>query len=291
MRLDQVDHRENAEVCGLRMGLVGRGIGLSRTPAMHEAEAAAQGYHCTYELLDKDAGINAELPEILVRCEQSGFSGLNVTFPFKQAVIPYLHQLSDAARRIGAVNTIVFRDGKRFGHNTDFWGFSQSLQRGLPDVSLDTVLLIGAGGAGAAVAHALIDLEVGDLLIADTRDGAAKTLALASGPRARAIDDLFAAAAAADGIINATPAGMASSPGMPIEPSLIEARHWVADIVYFPLETELLKLARERGCRTLGGEGMAVFQAVRAFELFTGRPADANRMRATFRSFGGGEGA
>lgn len=291
MRLDHVDHRENAEVCGLRMGLVGRGIGLSRTPAMHEAEAAAQGYDCTYELLDKDAGIDAELPEILERCERAGFCGLNVTFPFKQAVIPYLHQLSDAAQRIGAVNTIVFRDGKRFGHNTDFWGFSQSLQRGLPDVSLDTVLLIGAGGAGAAVAHALIDLEIGDLLITDKRNGAAETLAQAAGPRASAVGHLAAAAAAADGIINATPAGMASTPGMPIEPALIEARHWVADIVYFPLETELLKLARERGCRTLGGEGMAVFQAVRAFELFTGRPADANRMRETFHRFGGGEGA
>lgn len=288
MRLDQVDHRENAEVCGLRMGLVGRGIGLSRTPAMHEAEAAAQGYDCTYELLDKDAGIDAELTEILDLCERAGFVGLNVTFPFKQAVIPYLHQMSDAARRIGAVNTIVFRDGSRFGHNTDFWGFSQSLRRGLPDVSMNTVLLIGAGGAGAAIAHALIDLEVGELLIADTRDGAAEALAQAAGPRASAVGYLAAAAAAADGIINATPAGMASSPGIPIEPSLIEARHWVADIVYFPLETELLRLAHERGCRTLGGEGMAVFQAVRAFELFTGRPADANRMRETFHRFGGG---
>ena len=291
MRLDQIDHRENAEFCGLRMGLVGRGIGLSRTPAMHEAEAAAQGYDCTYELLDKDAGIDAELTEILDLCERAGFVGLNVTFPFKQAVIPYLHQLSDAARRIGAVNTIVFRDGKRFGHNTDFWGFSQSLRRGLPDVSMNTVLLIGAGGAGAAIAHALIDLEVGELLIADTRDGAAEALAQAAGPRASAVGYLAAAAAAADGIINATPAGMASSPGIPIDPSLVEPRHWVADIVYFPLETELLRLARERGCRTLGGEGMAVFQAVRAFELFTGRSADANRMRETFRSFGGGEGA
>ena len=153
---------------------------------------------------------------------------------------------------------------------------------------MNTVLLIGAGGAGAAIAHALIDLEVGELLIADTRDGAAEALAQAAGPRASAVGYLAAAAAAADGIINATPAGMASSPGIPIEPSLIEARHWVADIVYFPLETELLRLAHERGCRTLGGEGMAVFQAVRAFELLTGRPADANRMRETFHRFGGG---
>lgn len=286
MRLDQVENTSDVDACRVRMGLVGRGIGLSRTPAMHEAEAAAHGFSCTYELYDKDAGAKGELPDILDRCEAAGFAGLNVTFPYKQAVIPHLHHLSDPAHRIGAVNTIVFRDGRRFGHNTDFWGFSQSLQRELPDASLDTVLLIGAGGAGAAVAHALVDLNAGHILIADQRGGAAQSLVQAAGPRAEAVDSLAAAAAIADGIINATPAGMAKSPETPIDPALIDERHWVADIVYFPLETKLLKLARELGCRTLSGEGMAVFQAVWAFELFTGLPADAERMRATFRHLG-----
>ncbi|SEP22310.1 shikimate dehydrogenase [Salinihabitans flavidus] len=286
MRLAQAENGSDTGEAAIRMGLIGGGIRLSRTPAMHEAEAAAQGLACHYELLDTDAGTAGDLQEILDRSEAAGFAGLNVTFPYKQAVIAHLDQLSDAARRIAAVNTIVFRDGRRFGHNTDFWGFSESLRRGLPDAALGTVLLIGAGGAGAALAHALVDMKAANLLIADTRKGAADELARAAGPCASAVTDVAAAAAAADGIVNATPVGMAKLPGTPIDPALLAPRHWVADIVYFPLETELLRVARSRGCRTLSGEGMAVFQAVRAFELFTGRTADPARMRETFRSLG-----
>ncbi|GGB06585.1 shikimate dehydrogenase [Allosediminivita pacifica] len=286
MTLAPAENGSDAMAGTLRMGLVGRGIALSRTPAMHEAEAAAQGLSCRYELLDTDAGTEGDLSEILARAEAAGFAGLNVTFPYKQAVMEELHELSDAARRIGAVNTVVFRDGRRYGHNTDFWGFSQNLLTGLPDAPLGTVVLLGAGGAGAALAHAISDLKVEQLLIADTRTDAAEALARAVGSQARSVTDLAAAVARADGIVNATPMGMAKLPGLPLDEALIEARHWVADIVYFPLETELLRVAKARGCRTLSGEGMAVFQAVRAFELFTGHPADADRMRETFRKLG-----
>lgn len=285
MRLEHVDNGSlKASPRLMRMGLVGRGIQLSRTPAMHEAEAAAQGLRCSYELLDTDTGIDDDLPAILDRVEAEGFSGLNITYPYKQAIISHLDGLSDAASRIGAVNTVVFRDGKRFGHNTDFWGFSESLRLGLPDAPMRCVLLMGAGGAGAALAHALADIGVGRLLIADVRTDMAKALAQATG--AEAVDNPTRVIGAADGIVNATPVGMASLPGTPIDPDLLEARHWVADIVYFPLETVLIKAARARGCRTLDGEGMAVYQAVRAFEHFTGHPADAVRMRETFRRLG-----
>ncbi|SDT97532.1 shikimate dehydrogenase [Stappia sp. ES.058] len=270
----------------LRMGLIGRGIQLSRTPAMHEAEAAAQGLTCRYDLIDTDAGTTDELSDILAWAEDEDFAGLNVTYPYKQAVIPHLHHLSDAARRVGAVNTVVFRGGERFGHNTDFWGFGENLRTGLAGAPLDDVLLIGAGGAGGALAHALNDMAVGRIRIADTRDGAAAALAHDVGPRAEPVGDLAGAAASATGIVNATPVGMAKLPGTPIDTGLLEPRHWVADIIYFPLETELLRCARALGCRTLDGEGMAVLQAVRAFQLFTGRPAEQSRMRATFRLLG-----
>ncbi|SHJ32238.1 shikimate dehydrogenase [Palleronia salina] len=268
-----------------RMGLVGRGIQLSRTPAMHEAEAAALGLACRYELIDTDTGPARDLPEILSRAEAEGFAGLNVTFPYKQEVMAHLDHLSDAARRVGAVNTVVFHEGQRFGHNTDFWGFKESLRVGLPDAPLDDVLLIGAGGAGGALAHALADAGAARIRIHDTRDGAAASLARGLAV-AEPAGDLADAATHVSGIVNATPVGMAKLPGMPIAPPLLHARHWVADIIYFPLETELLRTASSLGCRTLGGEGMAVFQAVRAFQLFTGRTADADRMRATFRSLG-----
>lgn len=284
----RVEHAEGGDLQAgpriLRMGLVGRGIQLSRTPAMHEAEAAAQGLRCSYELLDTEAGFKEDLQEILDWAETEGFAGLNITYPYKQAIIPHLDGLSDAGRRIGAANTVVFRDGKRFGHNTDYWGFSESLRRGLPNARMRCVLLLGAGGAGAALAHALADTGVGRLIIADIRADKAEALARVTG--AEVASDLARAVQAADGIVNATPVGMAKLPGTPIDPDLLAARQWVADIVYFPLETALIEAARTRGCRTLDGEGMAVYQAVRAYEHFTGRTADADRMRETFRRLG-----
>ncbi len=282
MQTDTATKAQNEPARLLRMGLVGRGIQLSRTPAMHEAEAAAQGLDCRYVLLDTDADTEDDLPAILSRAEAEGFVGLNVTFPYKQAVMSHLHHLSDAARRVGAVNTVVFRDGERFGHNTDFWGFAESLRTGLPGAPLTDVLLIGAGGAGGALAHALSDMGAERIRIADTREGAAEALARAV-PQAEPASNLAEAASLATGIVNATPVGMAKLPGMPIDPARLEPRHWIADIIYFPLETEFLRTARALGCRTLSGEGMAVFQAVRAFQLFSGHPADADRMRATFR--------
>ncbi|MDM8167876.1 shikimate dehydrogenase [Roseovarius sp.] len=291
MHLDgSQDGRPETDQPMLRLGLVGRGIQLSRTPAMHEAEAAAHGLRCRYVLLDSDAGAGDDLAAILDRAEADGFAGLNVTFPYKQAVMDHLDGVSEAAERIGAVNTVVFRDGGRFGHNTDFRGFSESVRRGLQSAAMDRVLLLGAGGAGAAVGFALADLGVNRLMIADTRPGAAAALAGAIGMPAEAVEDVPRAVGLADGIVNATPVGMAKLPGTPVSPALLQPRHWVADIVYFPLETELLKAARGTGCRVLSGAGMAVFQAVRAFELFTGRTADPDRMRQTFQRLAPPEG-
>ena len=274
------------------VGLLGKGIQLSRTPAMHEAEGRAIGIPYVYRLLDTDR-MRPPLSEVsdILRCaEDLGFSGLNVTFPYKQVVLPLLDELSPAARSVGSVNTIVFRDGRRFGHNTDMWGFAESFRLGLPGARRRHVLLLGAGGAGAAVAHALLESGVERLSIADPETGRAQVLA----DRLRGFfgegrcDATQAATVAADvdGIVNATPVGMAKMPGMPIDPGLVGAATWVADIIYFPLETELLRLARLKGCRTLPGDGMALFQAVRAFELFSGVRPDTDRMRAAFVAFG-----
>ena len=278
----------------LRVGLVGQGIGPSRTPAMHEAEGRALGLDYRYRLLDPAAmpPPRPVLAELLDAAERAGYAGLNVTYPYKTAVMELLDDLSDAARLVGAVNTVVFRDGRRRGHNTDFWGFAESVRRGLPGAALDRVLLVGAGGAGAAIAHALRTLGTRVLLIADIDPAAAERLAgrvnaAAGSDLAQPAPAMAAAAAAADGIVNATPVGMAKLPGSAIDPALLAPRHWVADIVYFPLETELLRAARAQGCRSLDGSGMAVFQAVRAFELFTGFAPDADRMRAAFEASSG----
>lgn len=276
---------------GILAGLIGAGIQASRTPAMHEHEGNAQGLRYLYRLIDLDQLKldSGALPDLLSAAERMSFTGLNITFPCKQAIIPLLDELSDEARGIGAVNTVVFKDGKRIGHNTDCLGFLEGFRRGLGDAPRHRVVQMGAGGAGAAVAHALLSEGVEQLSIFDVEPARAQALAANlnkhfGSQRARAGGDLASAMANADGLVNTTPMGMAKLPGMPIAKELLRAALWVAEIVYFPLETELLREARALGCRTLDGGNMAVFQAVKAFELFSGAEADAQRMLDHFHS-------
>lgn len=272
-------------------GLIGAGIQASRTPALHEREGDAQGMRYLYRLIDLDALKldSGALPDLLKAAERMSFTGLNITFPCKQAIIPLLDELSAEARGIGAVNTVVLKDGKRIGHNTDCLGFAEGFRRGLGDVSRRHVVQMGAGGAGAAVAHALLAEGVQTLSIFDVEVSRAEALAnnlnqhFGAG-RARAGHDLSSAMAEADGLVNTTPMGMAKLPGMPVPVELLRGELWVAEIVYFPLETELLRNARALGCRTLDGGNMAVFQAVKAFELFSGVAPDAQRMLEHFQS-------
>ncbi len=274
-------------------GLIGAGIEKSLTPAMHEHEGAAQGLAYVYRLIDLDRpGLSAAaLPDLLTAAERFGFNGLNITYPCKQMVIGHLHELSEDARDIGAVNTVVFREGRRFGHNTDWLGFAQGFRRGLPGASLDHVVLLGAGGAGSAVAHALLSMGAKQLTIVDT--DRERALALATALRTRFPGSQVSAGEAADampradGLVNATPIGMAKHPGLPLDPALLQASQWVVDIIYFPIETELLRHARRLGCRTINGGGMVVFQAVEAFRLISGREAVASRMQAHFQELSG----
>lgn len=272
-----------------KVGLIGADIQLSKSPALHMREGAAHGLDYSYELVDVVARKLPEsaLPDLLNELESRGFAGTNITHPFKQAVLPHLHELSDDARMLGAVNTVVFKDGRRIGHNTDWYGFYESFMRGLPDAKRDRALLVGAGGAGVAVAHAALKLGITHLDICDRDFSRAEHLAAQLNARfgeghAFAVKDPADSLPFADGLIHATPMGMPAHPGMPVKADLLEQRHWVADIVYMPLVTELLATAAQKGCRTLPGGGMTVFQAVGAFRLFCGREPDAERMTAHF---------
>ena len=276
------------------VGLIGAGIQGSRTPALHEREGDEQGFRYLYRKIDLvPLGIGPEaLPELLLAAQRMGFAGLNITHPCKQAVIPMLDELSADARALGAVNTVVLRDGRRRGENTDWWGFAEAFRRNMAGAALGRVVQLGAGGAGAAVAHALLGLGVAHLTLQDVDPARAAALARdlcawVGAGRAVACDDLPAAMAAADGLVHCTPTGMAAHPGLPLPAALLRPALWVAEIVYFPLETELLRVARALGCRTLDGGGMAVFQAVEAFRLFTGVTPDAERMLRHFQSMGG----
>lgn len=279
----------------VRVGLVGREILESRSPWLHEQEARAQGLALTYELFDFTARAlrDADLSSWLGRLEGEGFAGVNVTYPFKQSVLPLLARLSSGAQRVGAVNTVRFERGVRTGFNTDVTGFADAVRGGLAGAAFGAIVQMGAGGGGSATAVALLELGTETLTVFD-RDaeraaGLVARLAAAFPQRTIAVGtDLAQAVRTADGIVNATPVGMAKQPGTAVPPEYLVARHWVADIVYFPLETELLRHARARGCRVLDGAGMAVGQAAAAFEIFTGRVADRARMAASFRAFAGG---
>lgn len=273
----------------LLVGLIGAGIQRSLTPALHEAEAQAQDLRLHYQLIDLDRrGLGPDaLPGLIDAARTMGFAGLNITFPCKQAVIPLLDELSDEARAMGAVNTVVARQGRLVGHNTDGSGWAWGFRRALPAADLSHVVLLGAGGAGSAIAHAVLRLGAGRLVLVDSDAARAQSLAAALnglyGPHTTAETNAARALQGASGLIHATPTGMDKLPGLPLDAALLRPTLWVSEIVYFPLDTALLQAARERGCAVADGGHMAVGQALGAFELFTGLHADPARMDAHFR--------
>ncbi|MEW1950916.1 shikimate dehydrogenase [Pseudarthrobacter sp902506025] len=273
------------------VGLLGAGIAGSLTPGLHEAEADRLGLAYTYRIIDLDAlgGQPGRSAELVRSAAELGYDGLNVTHPSKQLVQDGLDELSPDARILGAVNTITFHGGRAVGHNTDHTGFIGGFRAGLPSAPINSVVQVGAGGAGAAVAYALLNAGAGHLVIADIEPDRAESLAARLAPHfpnsevvAARTDAIAGTIRTADGLVNTTPIGMTGHPGIPVDPHLLHPGLWVADVIYRPLETALVTAAREKGCAVLDGGRMVVGQAAAAFELFTGIPADPDHMLATF---------
>jgi shikimate dehydrogenase len=274
----------------LLLGLIGAGIQRSMSPALHEEEGRHHGLRVHYQLIDLDAaGVGpGALPGLIQAVRVMGFRGLNITYPCKQLVIPLLDALSEEARAIGAVNTVVREADRLVGYNTDGSGWAWGFKRALPQADLSRVVLLGAGGAGSACADAALRLGAQQLLIVDRESSRAGELAARlnrqfQDNRASAVAEIGDAMEGASGVIHATPTGMANIPGLPLPEARLRPSLWVSEIVYVPLETELLKAARRAGCPTADGGHMNVGQAIRGFKLFTGRDADAARMDAHFR--------
>ncbi|WP_155368279.1 shikimate dehydrogenase [Catellatospora vulcania] len=277
------------------VGLIGSDLGPSLSPALHEREADELGVRYLYQRIDLDSlALDAEGVGMLVtQAAQLGFAGLNITHPSKQAVVKYLDELSADAAALGAVNTVVFGQGRAVGHNTDWSGFLTGFRRGLADAAVGDVVLLGAGGAGTAVAFALVRLGVRELtvvdLVADRAERLAEVVRRAAPDdrpvtvhTARSVEQAHERLAVADGLVNATPVGMSRDGATPLPAGLLRARMWVADIVYRPLLTELLRQAQVAGCRTLDGGGMVVAQAAETFRLITGISPDIERMYRHF---------
>lgn len=273
-------------------GLIGAGIERSLTPPMHEREAARLGRRLVYRTIDiARLGMEPESVGYLVEAAaRLGFDGLNITHPCKRLVLSALDGLSPEAEALGAVNTVVFGADGAVGHNTDWSGFARSLREELHDVPAHRVVVLGAGGAGAAVAYALLRSGTRELTVVDVDAASARALAArlterfpGADCRPGAPEELGRLLADAEGLVHATPTGMAHHPGLPLDPALLRPALWVADVVYRPLSTELLRAAEARGCRTLSGGGMAVFQASDAFGLITGLAPGAEHLYAHFR--------
>jgi shikimate dehydrogenase len=258
------------------VGLIGSNIGKSLSPALHEDAFAAAGMVGHYHLMDVSVLSGRRLEDLLVAARTAGFAGLNITHPFKQAVMPLLDSLSPEAAEIGAVNTVVIdKTGCTRGYNTDRSGSPAFLEElGEASVRDNAVLLLGAGGAGRAVAFGLMDMGARLIRVHDIdasrAEGLCADLADRFGIERCALSSEPASeAAAVAGIVNATPVGMLGYPGVPIDARPIHPGQFVVDVIYTPLETEFLGLARARGARVMGGAGMCVHQAAEAFRLFT----------------------
>lgn len=268
------------------VGLIGQGVSPSLTPSMHELEGSRHGMRYIYRTIEfaPEGDAQTHLRGLLQAARTFGFDGLNLTYPVKQLVLPLLDELSHSARTIGAVNTVVWDEGRLIGHNTDVSGFRSALIDALGDGPHGRVILVGAGGAGSAVAHSLAMQGVEHLTIVDVDLDRARSLAeIVSAVHRQSVGSAPLAALAelmprADGMVNATPIGMAHHPYSPVDGELLRSTMWVCDIVYRPVDTTLLLSARERGCVTVSGLGMAMHQAAEAFEIFTGAVADRRAM-------------
>jgi shikimate dehydrogenase len=275
----------------LLVGLIGANIQGSLSPALHEDAFAVAGITGHYHLMDLDHLPGRRLDDLLSAVRTAGFAGVNITYPCKEDALALVDAVSPEASQIGAINTVTFdRDGRATGHNTDRIGFRRSFEETLGRTNVvkgRKVLLVGAGGAGRSAAFALLDLGAECLLVHD-KDGARAEDLVAClvtqfrRPCSRAAPDLVNAVPHVAGVVNATPVGMLGNPGNPVPIERVLQRHWVVDVIYTPLETELIRAAREKGARVLGGGGMCIHQASEAFRLFTGLAPDVARMRRTF---------
>jgi shikimate dehydrogenase len=272
------------------VGLIGANIQGSMSPALFADAFGAAGIDGYYHLLDADRLAERRLPQLFDAVKTAGFAGVNVTYPFKQDIIPLLDAVDPEAAEVGAVNTVAIApDGRATGYNFDRRGWRNSFLEFLGPESAKgkTVVQVGAGGAGRAVAFALMDLGVAELILHDLNRARAEALKaqLSSqygASRCRLADSLEQDIAAAAGIVNATQVGMRGFPGCPVPVAIIKTSHWAADVIYTPMQTEFLSAAVAKGAPVLNGGGMCVHQAVAAFQCLTGVTPDAARLHRTF---------
>lgn len=266
------------------LGLIGSPIAHSATPAMQEAAAKAAGFEAHYHLVEVAGASRFDLIAMLEGIRRLGFAGVNITFPYKEAVVDLLDALSPEAAAMGAVNTVVVDGARLVGHNTDASGFAAAYRDLNRPQGEGPVAIIGAGGVGKAIAFALASCGVTRLNLFDLDRAKCDTLADLLETRAEAMiaGSVEQAVSGAAGIVNGTPLGMLPNRDMPVPAGLIREDQWIADAVYHPLWTPFLKAAQAAGATVMTGRELAIHQALDAFRLFTGLEPSRDAMAESF---------
>jgi shikimate dehydrogenase len=271
-----------------QFGVIGHPVGHSLSPLMHSTAYSLLGLECTYEAFDVEP---TSLPGALKDFAAKGFSGLNVTIPHKEQTALQMNNLSEEAKVVGAVNTILFEDNHLRGENTDVYGVEASLKPYRTFFDGERVLLLGAGGTSRAIIFALVTrFKPSQIIIANRNQARADELVRHFHPYA---GDIILKAAPADEttlrqlagqarlIINATSIGM--SPEVDASPigegTYFHPAQVVFDLIYTPFVTKLLAIAEEGGARTISGLEMFLYQGARSFELWLKQTMPVDQLR------------
>lgn len=270
-------------MAAIRLGLIGDNIARSQSPGLHVEAGRLCGLEVSYDrLIPRDLGLDFDA--VFDRCAGEGYRGINITYPYKELVVPRLAVPDPLTVAISACNTVLFGAAQPQGHNTDFSGFAAAYRASFGDGAPGRVAMIGAGGVGKAIAFALGRLGARQLRIFDTDAGKAGALARALAGAGIAMEvavapSVAAAADGADGLVNCTPIGMSGHPGTPVEADRMAGASWAFDAVYTPVDTEFLRLARRAGLTIMSGWELFFHQGVQAFRLFTGCDVDMAVLR------------
>ena len=268
----------------LKLGLIGDNIAASRAPDLHRIAGRLNNMDVQYDrLIPKE--LNQTFDQVFDSCPANGYQALNITYPYKEYVVPKVEIDDPMVRAIAAVNTVVFDGTLSKAHNTDHTGFIAAYEQVRASAAPGVCCLVGTGGVGRALAFGLVKLGADEIRLFDRDSAKAQQLAYnlnAFDPQTvvTAVDDLDVATANCDGLLNGTLLGMVGYPGSAFEPKAIANAAWVFDAVYTPIETMFLQSAKVTGARIISGYELFFFQGVHAWRHFSGRDVDTQKLRA-----------
>lgn len=273
----------------IRLGLIGDNIAMSQAPRLHQLAGQLSAQIVTYDrLVPRERGRTFE--ELFDYCMRAGYRGVNITYPYKERVVGKVEIEDELVSAIGAVNTVIFENGRALGFNTDYSGFNAAYRGICGDTLPGPTYVVGAGGVGRAIAFGLVALGARDLRIADQDPVKAKVLAAAlcaarPGLRTEVStgDDSATLLRGIEGVVNGTPVGMVGHAGTPLPRAAMAGARWAFDAVYTPVDTVFLRDAAAEGLKVITGYELFIGQGVDAWKIFAGISVDSHRLRAALQ--------